>query len=716
MTVLLVEDEYLIAISETKALKNYGYNVTLVKSGEDALDILRTQNFDIILMDINLGNGITGTEAAEIILIKYDVPIIFLSSHTEKEVVEKTEKITSYGYVVKASSITVLDASIKMALKLFEEKRTTDKYQCELLAMEEELKLQLKNMEKAEILAKVGNWELDLNTNRIKGSLGARIMYGLGDDASFNYDDIHDRILPEYLEMSELALRNLVEKNIPYKVNVAIQSRDEIKKVVSIAEFDKDNNRVFGVIRDRTDIVNLVEQTEKNEKFLQTILENAPIGICVTDNNQNPIMYNKRLYEILQMTEEGLRRGDYKKRQYVRLDGTYKPADEMPTYRAMHENRIIEAMAIGIKKEDGDIIWVNVSAAPLDENSCVVLTNDITDRINSTKIREKEAELHDIILKTTMNGFWMIDLEGNILEVNESYCKMSGYSELELLRMKVSDLEYLESNDDILIRIEKTMKVGVDKFESKHKKKDGTPVDIECSLQYNNEYKFFVAFFRDITLENEAKKLLNKTIEEKEILLKEVHHRIKNNMFTIISLLSLQAHSTENTDIKMSLGDASSRISSMMVLYDKLYKSKSGAYDKVLLDAYIESILKEFKECYFASNGIIINRDIDDIELDIKLTQSLGIIINELLTNIAKYAFPYQENKIVDVSIKSNLNFLTLIISDNGIGLPKDFKFDESLGFGLQLISSLVESLKGTIKLDDEWKGTKVIIEFRYLG
>jgi len=125
--ILLVEDEALIAMTEKMQLEKYGYAAGSVATGEKAIEAVRTSSdIDLILMDINLGEGIDGTEAAQIILKDHDVPIVFLSSHTEPETVEKTEKISSYGYVVKNSSITVLDASIKMAFRLFETRRLAD--------------------------------------------------------------------------------------------------------------------------------------------------------------------------------------------------------------------------------------------------------------------------------------------------------------------------------------------------------------------------------------------------------------------------------------------------------------------------------------------------------------------------------------------------------------------------------------------------------------
>ena len=121
-TILLVEDDPMIAVLETIKLKKYGYNIIHALNGKKALEVAReaSNGIDLILMDINLGEKLDGTDIAKLILSDQDIPLIFLSSHTEREVVEKTENITFYGYVVKDSSITVLDASIKMAFRLHE--------------------------------------------------------------------------------------------------------------------------------------------------------------------------------------------------------------------------------------------------------------------------------------------------------------------------------------------------------------------------------------------------------------------------------------------------------------------------------------------------------------------------------------------------------------------------------------------------------------------
>ncbi|MGK5093573.1 PAS domain S-box protein [Deltaproteobacteria bacterium TL4] len=113
---------------------------------------------------------------------------------------------------------------------------------------------------------------------------------------------------------------------------------------------------------------------------------------------------------------------------------------------------------------------------------------------------------HRILIQTAMDGFWMVDMQGHLLEVNETYCRMSGYSMQELLTMRISDLEAHESNDDIAVRTQEIQKVGQHSFESQHRRKDGSRYDVEVSVQFRPKERWFVAFLRDITARNQAEK------------------------------------------------------------------------------------------------------------------------------------------------------------------------------------------------------------------
>jgi CheY-like chemotaxis protein len=127
-TILLVEDEDLLVILQTEWLERLGFNVIAVSSGEKAIEVVQTTpGIDLILMDINLGPGMDGTEAASRILKDHDMPVVFLSSHEGEEIAERTKEIASYGYVVKDGDMSALRDSVKMTLKLHEARRVPKK-------------------------------------------------------------------------------------------------------------------------------------------------------------------------------------------------------------------------------------------------------------------------------------------------------------------------------------------------------------------------------------------------------------------------------------------------------------------------------------------------------------------------------------------------------------------------------------------------------------
>jgi DNA-binding response OmpR family regulator len=147
-TLLLVEDEAITAMSEAAMLKRHGFNVIIAYSGEAAIQHVTSEPaIDLVLMDIDLGEGMDGTDAAGIILQKKNLPVVFLSSHTEKDIVEKTEGVSSYGYIVKNSGETVLIASIKMAFRLHKARMENERHKQEIEAANEELQGTIEELE-----------------------------------------------------------------------------------------------------------------------------------------------------------------------------------------------------------------------------------------------------------------------------------------------------------------------------------------------------------------------------------------------------------------------------------------------------------------------------------------------------------------------------------------------------------------------------------------
>jgi two-component system, chemotaxis family, CheB/CheR fusion protein len=192
------------------------------------------------------------------------------------------------------------------------------------------------------------------------------------------------------------------------------------------------------------------------------------------------------------------------------------------------------------------------------------------------------------------------------------------------------------------------------------------------------------------------------------LLLKETHHRIKNNMGTINSLLSLQANDQIDPAAKTVLDDAAQRLQSMMVLYDKLYRSEN--YGELSVKEYLPALIAEIVGAFPIAVPVVTDIQVDDFTLSAKILSNIGIIMNELVANSMKYAFGSTERGLIHISAAVDGSKVRFVYADDGAGLPHTVDFEHSTGFGLQLVQLLVRQIGGTIRIDRE-EGTRYVIE-----
>ena len=202
---------------------------------------------------------------------------------------------------------------------------------------------------------------------------------------------------------------------------------------------------------------------------------------------------------------------------------------------------------------------------------------------------------------------------------------------------------------------------------------------------------------------------LEASLKEKELLLKEIHHRVKNNLQIVSSLLSLQIGNASNEGESISLKESQNRIRSMALIHEKLYQSS----DLAVIDfrEYVESLVASLTRSYILNRSLKIDVDVEDVSLDIDTAIPCGLIINELISNCLKYAFPGGETGEIRVSLHRSGGLYRLIVSDNGVGLPPGLDFRDTASLGLQLVITLAGQLNGTIERP-EGKGTTFVITF----
>jgi len=217
---------------------------------------------------------------------------------------------------------------------------------------------------------------------------------------------------------------------------------------------------------------------------------------------------------------------------------------------------------------------------------------------------------------------------------------------------------------------------------------------------------------QDITEVKEREEAIQASLREKEVLLQEIHHRVKNNMQIISSLLSLQSHHVDGEIAKI-LEGSQNRVKSMALVHEKLYRSQN--LSSIDMEDYVISLVADlFYSQMVNEEQINLVLEIDNIEFNIETAIPCGLIINELASNALKYAFPEGRKGELMVSLKRKADKYELIIRDDGIGLPNNLKIEKVDSLGLQLVNSLISQIDGTMEINKE-KGTEFKINFQEL-
>jgi two-component sensor histidine kinase len=202
----------------------------------------------------------------------------------------------------------------------------------------------------------------------------------------------------------------------------------------------------------------------------------------------------------------------------------------------------------------------------------------------------------------------------------------------------------------------------------------------------------------EIVERTRAEQELQASLEEKVVLLKEIHHRVKNNLQVISSLLNLQSQTIEDDDTLATLRDSQNRIRSMALIHERLYRSRD--LSRIDLGEYVQSLSSFLIRSYRAyTRAVQLRVDADDVALSIDAAVPCGLIINELMSNALKHAFPDGREGEIRVAIKADNGLVQLSVGDNGVGFPDDVDFRETESLGLQLVNTLVDQLDGTVAL-----------------
>lgn len=366
---------------------------------------------------------------------------------------------------------------------------------------------------------------------------------------------------------------------------------------------------------------------------------------------------------------------------------------------------------IFVTKDDREVVLEGNMNCKHDNGNivaCRCMLRDITERKKTEEeLRESEEKFKTLFMNANDAIYIYDDIGGKIKEVNDVTSEMLGYSREELLNMSPKDFNSQEYAALLPERVKELKRKGKAIFETIYVDSLGKKIPVEISsriIDYKGK-KAILTIARNIT----ERKIAEES-HKKELLLKEIHHRVKNNLQVIASLLNLQSRNFHDKEIRQAFAESQNRVRSMAIAHEKLYMSKD--LENINAKDYINNLASYLLHSYRIGTGKVrLEIDVDTIYLNIDKTIPLGLIINELITNSLKYAFSPGEEGVVRLSFKNDGNLLVLTISDNGKGIPENIDIFNTDSLGMQLVTTLVEQLKGKLDLDRN-AGSRFIITF----
>ena len=411
-----------------------------------------------------------------------------------------------------------------------------------------------------------------------------------------------------------------------------------------------------------------------------------------------------------------------------------------------------------IVSKDGREIWIGQNVELVYENDAVVgfqsVARDITSRVMiEGELKRSEARL-SIIYEFAPDAYYLTDLKGTFVDGNRAAERVTGFQKNELIgknMLKVGMLPVREIAKAVKLLGKNIMgqPTGPDVFALR--RKDGKEVQLEISTHpiRIEKQRLVLGIARDIServrAQDELRKArdelemrvgertaeladanvaLKQSLDEKEVLLKEIHHRVKNNLQIISSLLYLQSnHLADSRDVT-AFKESQHRVASMALIHEKLYRSR----DLASLDftQYIETLSSDLLKSYEVSQHQVgLDVRVVDAEMNLDVAIPCGLIINELVSNSLKYAFPNERRGTISIHLTFAEAFaeantgksdgdhknLELVVADDGIGMPKDIDPDSSETLGLVLVRTLVQQLDGTMQVERS-DGTRFRIKF----
>jgi len=531
---------------------------------------------------------------------------------------------------------------------------------------------------------------------------------------------------PHFLRFHESVDRSVVENHIE-----AMLSGDRDKAKFDTKVYNRDGAlvhlRVHGsALRDEQDelisVLTLMEDITKQKKTehkYQRLFENANDGIFMMLGEQF-VECNERVLNIYGCSAKREILG----KTPIDFSPEYQPDGEKSSTKARRKiNKALDGQPQVFEwkhiQQDGTLIDTEISLNRLelgDEIYVQAIVRDLTEQKKAQEqLRRSERLFRKLFLKAP-GALLMVDNENRVKMANQSFENLFGYSEEELLGKDIDQAIVHEDQQDDSPRMP-----GEDFREGKFYKdvvrytKEGKPKDIllgAIPVYLDDEPIAGFGIYIDITEQKENQRKLEQSLEEKRVLLEEIHHRVKNNLAIISGFLQLQSFEIEDEQTKEVLNDSQLRIQSIAIVHEMLYQSEN--FVDISFETYVKRLINTVKNTLpLDHKHINIKINASDVSLDINQAIPCAILINELVTNSYKHAFEGRDSGKIWINLYEDAGRIFVEVKDDGRGLPKGFSIDEQSSIGMSLIQTLTDQLNGELEVTSDDGGGRFMVNFQ---
>ncbi|MBI4831766.1 MAG: PAS domain-containing protein [Candidatus Lindowbacteria bacterium] len=467
------------------------------------------------------------------------------------------------------------------------------------------------------------------------------------------------------------------------------------------------------------------EIAERRAAEINTVFDSMKDPVLVYDADGKLLQTNAALKKFYGLDPDGMgwdkQAEAFRKFSARHPDGRLMRQDERPVARALRGETVRNELLI-VADETGRETVFAVTSSPIivggKIKGAVSLNHDITERKRAEEAILRAKEEWELTFDTVPDLMAILDTQHRIVRVNKSMADRLGVTPEQCIGLCCHEAVHGLSHPPEFCPHSLTCRDVKEHLAEVHEPRLGGDFMVSTTPLLDGHGKLIgtIHVARDITERKQAEDQPKRSLAEKEALLKEVHHRVKNNLQIIASMLNLQLPYVKDEKAIALFKESQNRVFSMALIHEKLYQSES--LTKINLPDYIQKIMANIFLSYGISQRVIKPKiNIEDVSLDINMVIPCALIINELVSNSLKYAFPNSSARAeikgeVCVGLRRDVdNKFILTVSDNGVGLPDGFEIQNSESLGLQLVRVLAKQLNGSIQLGAKG-GTEFMITF----